>query len=130
MMVQRGRCGGPIGPECNDAQREGPDLPNLGPEFNPLRGGYYIRDSLVFSAPFAEDDATEAGRWRVCPTSAMRSVLPLVSLYRRHKLGIEPITQAVRVPSAALTEAIEVMTVADIEADNAALRLAMGGAGG
>jgi hypothetical protein len=34
------------------------------------------------------------------------------------------------VPSAALIEAIEVMTVADIEADNAALRLAMGGAGG
>jgi hypothetical protein len=129
-MVQRGRCGEPIGPACSDAQREGPDLPHLGPEFNAIRGGWYVRDSLVFSAPFAEDDETEAGRWRVCPTSAMRAVLPLVSLYRRHKLGIEPITQAVRVPSAALVEAIEVMTVADIEADNAALRLAMGGAGG
>ncbi len=125
-MSQRGRCGGAIGPECSDAVRDGPDLPNLGPEFDVLRGGYYVPDARVFSTPFAGDDAKEVGRWRVCPTSEMRAALPIVAMYRRHKLGVEPITQAVRVPSAALTEALEVLTVADIEADNAQLRLALG----
>lgn len=80
----------------------------------------------MFKAPFAGDDRKESGRWRVCPTSEMRRVLPLVAIYRRHKLGAERVGEAVRTPSAALVEAIEVLSVADIELDNAAIRLAVG----
>lgn len=60
----------------------------------------------------------------------MRRVMPIIHLWRRHKLGVEPVSEAVRIPSAALMEALEVLAIAEIEVDNGHMRVIMGGGGG
>lgn len=128
--MNRGRCGGPILKGEPDATYDGAELPNLGPEYDILRGGWYVPDYNFLKIPFAESDAEEKGRWRSCPIAETRRVMPIVHLWRRHKLGIEPIDKAIRAPSAALMEAFEVLAIAEIEVDNAHMRMITGGGGG
>lgn len=126
MIETRGRCGAErIDNDCEDARRDGPDLPNLGPEFDSVRGTHYIPDSRFLSMPFAGNETEEAGKWRVCPTSETRRVLPIIHLWRRHKSGVEPIDRAVGVPSAALLEAFEVLANVEVELDNAHQKLVL-----
>jgi len=56
--------------------------------------------------------------------------MPIIHLWRRHKLAVEPVSVAVRIPSAALMEALEVLAIAEIEVDNGHMRVIMGGGGG
>lgn len=128
--MSRGRCGGPIVKGEPDAVYDGAELPNLGPEYDILRGGWYVPDHNVVRIPFAESDAKEDGRWRACPVAEMRRMMPIIHLWRRHKLGVEPVSEAVRTPSAALVEAFEVLAIAEIEVDNGHMRVIMGGGGG
>lgn len=110
-----------IGADCDDARRDGPDLPNLGPAFDSVRGAHYIPDTRFLSMPFAGSDDDEAGKWRVCPTSETRRVMPIIHLWRLHKAGIEPMDRAVGVPSASLLEAFDVL--ARVEGELNAVKL-------
>lgn len=121
-MEARGRCGGPLTMAAPQVRLDGPKLANLGPEFEPLRGRPYLPDSAVLSAPFTRDAATELGRWRVCPLAEVAQIRQLLAIHGRVRLGVSRLTDEVPVPSAALVEAMEVLTVVDVELENAAIR--------
>lgn len=121
----RGNCGGPISPDLDGVAhasigapaRKRLDLPHLGDEFADLRTLPFIRDSEVFRDPFSVSPEDEAGRWRVCPTSEIRRVAPLVEAYRLFRLAG---TMGAN-PSAALVEAVAILAGADLEMDAAYL---------
>lgn len=123
-MEARGNCGGPILDTLPGVARCGPALPHLGPEFDPVRGAPYIRDSDVIRV-LSTTDTTDAGRWRVCPVSEMRAAHDLVTVYRRWREGL-PL--GVATPSASLVEAMLTIRQAEYETD--AARYAEGRADG
>lgn len=92
-------------------------LRHLGDEFAGLRTLPFLRDSEVFRDPFCVSPAEEAYRWRVCPTSEIRRVAPIVEAYRLHRLTGSLGTN----PSAALVEAVAILAEADLEMDLAFL---------
>lgn len=92
-------------------------LDHLGAEFAYLRTAPFLRDSEVFRDPFSVSPEEEAGRWRVCPTSEIRRVAPLVEAYRLHRLTGSMGAN----PSAALVEAVAILAGVDLEMDSAYL---------
>lgn len=118
-MAERGNCGGPV-IDHRGAAWTGPPLPHLGREFDAVRGQPYIRDSDVVRVLCA-DDASEAGRWFVCPVSETRAAHEIIGIYRRWREGL-PL--GVGAPSASLTEAL--LTLRDAEAETEAARFEEG----
>lgn len=113
-----------MSPDLPGVMWTAPRLPNLGPEFEPLRGRPFVRDSAVFREPFTHIHTEDAGRWFSCPTAEVRRVSPVMQAYRLFRAGLG---HGVERPSAALTEGLAVLVNIDIELDNAALREVTGG---
>ncbi len=108
----RGRCGGPILQGEPDAVYDGAELPNLGPEYDTLRGGWYVPDYNFVKIPFAEADKEEKGKWRACPISEARRVRPILELWRRQKYAGDA-----HVPPGLLRMSVGIEHVDDVWAD-------------